>query len=507
MRSKQNGNVVMIGTPPDGRGGMSAVVAAYRDGGLFDHCGVIYVSTFAEGSRLRKLLAAFVALLRLIGILMIRHVSVVHIHLASDFSFWRKAILAIVAYGFRKPVILHLHGGNFVEFFSASPAVARRFMLWIFDHACKVVVLSAAWVDRLSGIVPAAKCVVIQNPVVPPAVGTPAREGRAVVTFLFLGRLERDKGVFELISAFAKVAEALPQVRLVVGGDGELAECERLAIALKVREKVEFPGWVTGEDKQRWLLEADVFVLPSHIEGLPISMLEAMSYRLPVVICPVGSIPETIHDQVEALFVPVADVDALASAMLELARDPGLRTLMGQRGQLTFAARYSIDSVIPRIEALYDEVGGRTAKKILAVASAGGHWVQLLRLRPAFEGHHVEYLSTNDGFRTDVNECLHVVTDASMWEKLKLLKMFLEVARVVFAMRPDVVVTTGAAPGFAAIVFGRLIGARTIWIDSIANAEKLSSSGRQARHWASAWLTQWKHLSSKNGPNYWGAVL
>lgn len=146
-------------------------------------------------------------------------------------------------------------------------------------------------------------------------------------------------------------------------------------------------------------------------------------------------------------------------------------------------------------------------KKILAVASGGGHWVQLLRLRPAFAGHKVTYVSTNAGYRSDVDSTLYVVADGNMWQKLRLLLMFLQVARIVILQRPDVVVTTGAAPGFAAIFFGRLIGARTVWIDSIANSEELSSSGKQARRWASAWVTQWQQLAEVNGPEYWGGVL
>lgn len=146
-------------------------------------------------------------------------------------------------------------------------------------------------------------------------------------------------------------------------------------------------------------------------------------------------------------------------------------------------------------------------KRVLAVASGGGHWVQLLRLRPAFECADVSFMSTNPAYAKDVDGKLHAVTDANMWNKLALLKMFGEVAWVVLKVRPDVVVTTGAAPGFAAILFGRLLGAKTVWIDSIANSEELSNSGKQARRWASAWLTQWPHLSKTDGPGFWGAVL
>lgn len=148
-------------------------------------------------------------------------------------------------------------------------------------------------------------------------------------------------------------------------------------------------------------------------------------------------------------------------------------------------------------------------RRLLAVASGGGHWVQLMRLRPAFEGSEVAYVTTNADYAADVGCAVHVVTDANMWQKLGLLRMFAQVFWLVLRVRPDVVITTGAAPGFAAILFGRLFGARTLWLDSIANSEELSSSGRQARRIAHVWLTQWQHLSGdgRTKPAYWGSVL
>jgi hypothetical protein len=146
-------------------------------------------------------------------------------------------------------------------------------------------------------------------------------------------------------------------------------------------------------------------------------------------------------------------------------------------------------------------------RKILAVASGGGHWVQLLRLRPAFEGFQVEYLTTNAAYAKEVDAPLHAVVDANIWGKLELARMFLQVGRVVLKARPDFIVTTGAAPGFAAVFWGRLLGADTLWLDSIANSEQLSNSGRKAGRIATTWLTQWPHLAREGGPAYWGSVL
>jgi UDP-N-acetylglucosamine:LPS N-acetylglucosamine transferase len=146
-------------------------------------------------------------------------------------------------------------------------------------------------------------------------------------------------------------------------------------------------------------------------------------------------------------------------------------------------------------------------KRILLVASSGGHWVQLCRLRPAFEGHDVAYLTTDAGHAAEVAPArFYVVRDANRWNKLALALSALKILTVVLRERPNVVVSTGAAPGYLAIRFAKLLGARTVWIDSVANVEELSLSGRMASTIADLCLTQWPHLA-QGGVEYRGAVL
>jgi len=150
----------------------------------------------------------------------------------------------------------------------------------------------------------------------------------------------------------------------------------------------------------------------------------------------------------------------------------------------------------------------RRAPRLLAVASAGGHWIQLLRLRPAFHGFEVSFLTTNEYCRRDVgNHRIYLVNDASRWNKAALLMMCIRVMWALICERPAFVISTGAAPGYVALRFGRLLGARTVWIDSMANADELSLSGQRVGRYADLWLTQWPHLASPSGPNYKGAVL
>lgn len=156
-------------------------------------------------------------------------------------------------------------------------------------------------------------------------------------------------------------------------------------------------------------------------------------------------------------------------------------------------------------------------RRVLAVASGGGHWVQLLRLRPAWQGCRVTYVTTDPAFRAELEAeaaaageprpGYYVVIEANRWQKLRLVRSLVRLAWILIRVRPHAVITTGAAPGYFAIRLGKMLGARTAWIDSIANAEELSLSGRKAGRHADLWLTQWEDLAGPDGPCYRGAVL
>ena len=164
----------------------------------------------------------------------------------------------------------------------------------------------------------------------------------------------------------------------------------------------------------------------------------------------------------------------------------------------------------------------KSAPKVLAVASTGGHWVQLLRMRPAWDGCKVSYITTNEGHRdallADANlraqdlPRFFTAPAANRWQRLRLFLLGLRILWIVIWIRPKVIISTGAAPGFFALLFGKLIGARTIWVDSIANADRMSLSGRLVRPFTDLWLTQWEHLEGSeypeaNAPSYKGAVI
>ena len=153
---------------------------------------------------------------------------------------------------------------------------------------------------------------------------------------------------------------------------------------------------------------------------------------------------------------------------------------------------------------------GLKPKRVMAISSGGGHWIQLTRLRKAFRGCEVTWVTVMSGSQVEAFEIdgRHMaIPDATRWNKFKLVWLFIRILYCIIRVRPHVIITTGAAPGYFALVIGRLMRIRTCWIDSFANVENMSLSGRHAEKWADLWLTQWEHLQGDAGPKYRGSVI
>lgn len=145
---------------------------------------------------------------------------------------------------------------------------------------------------------------------------------------------------------------------------------------------------------------------------------------------------------------------------------------------------------------------------VLVVASGGGHWTQMMRLREAFEGQTVAFVGVKNIYRADVApHTFYAIPDVSRLHRCSLPVVLAKLLLILLKEKPKVIVTTGSAPGMLALRLGKMLRARTVWIDSIANVEQMSLSGMKARKYADLWLTQWPHLARDDGPVYRGSVL
>ena len=351
--------VLMVGTDLGGMGGVRAVVRGYVDGGLFERYDCVYVASHRAGNAWVKIFTALKAWVRVAILLGKLDAPLVHVQTASRGSFWRKAVVCFMARVAGRPYLVHLHGGGFSRFYEhESGPIGRRVIRSTLAHAALVVALSEEWRERLLKICPTARVEVLHNAVtIPDVTLVPSRQAAAQPTLLFLGHLLPDKGVFDLVKAFAAVARRAPDLRLVLGGVGQVAAVSELATQLGVRTRLEVPGWLGPEAKSAALAASTIFLLPSYHEGMPMALLEAMSWGRPVIATPVGGIPQIVTHEVNGLLIPPADVAALTTAIERLLQDLALRIRLGNAARTTIVSGFSLEDAMRKLDNIYSRFG------------------------------------------------------------------------------------------------------------------------------------------------------
>lgn len=335
--------LVMLGPDLASRGGIAAVVQVWRESGVVGPWPLHYLPTYADGGAITKLVVFMGALLRFIVMLLTGQVAAVHAHSASNASFRRKSLILALARLAGKPYVFHLHGGAFDRYYAKASALEKAWVRRTIHGAKVVLVLSESWADWLRETIGHADVRVLPNPVEPMAL--PDDVPREPQTLLFLGRLEDAKGVFVLIDALARLAGVRPALRVILAGEGDVARVRAAAVAAGVAERVELPGWVSGEAKACLLARAGIFVLPSRFEGVPMGILEAQAAGMPVVATRVGGIPQVITDGFNGVLCAPDNVASLVTALKPLLADPGLAARMGEVGRERVLEAYGVERV------------------------------------------------------------------------------------------------------------------------------------------------------------------
>jgi glycosyltransferase involved in cell wall biosynthesis len=348
----------MVGTDLAGMGGIRTVVEGYIQAGLFDEIDCTYVTTHRPGSHWTKLVAAVSGWAEVAARLATLDAPLVHVHLSSRASFWRKSVVCLLARLAGRPYLLHVHGSEFAQFYEECSPRARRIVSGVLARAALVLALSEAWRMTLREISPQARLDVLMNAVPLPPLEPAQRREEPEPTLLFLGEVARHKGVLELARSFAQVRRQFPRLKLVYGGTGSaLQEVRDLTAELELGSRVQFTGWLEAERKRAAFAGATIFVLPSYVEGMPMALLEAMSCGLPTIATAVGGVPEIITHEANGLLIPPGDTAALAAAIARLMSDPQLRQRLGDAARATVAERFSLDTAVRRLLEFYRRFG------------------------------------------------------------------------------------------------------------------------------------------------------
>ncbi len=347
----------MVGTRLDVRGGVSTVVRGYRDGGLFERFGVHYIATHRNGSAFAKARQALRGYFGLCASLLTGDAPLVHIHMASRASFWRKSFVCLLAKARRRPYLLHVHGAEFGKFYDEEcGGFSKRLIRAAFERAALVLGLSDEWCRELARIAPRARIRRLPNAVRLP---THARAvpPDAPLRIFYAGIIGERKGAFDLVRAFASIATRFPEARLVCAGDGDIAGLKSLTHELQIEERVSCPGWLSQSALAVELERASVFVLPSYAEGVPMALLEAMSWGIPVVTTPVGGIPEVVEHDRNGLLVSPGNIAALGEALAKVLGSPAERERLGAAARASIASHFSLEVTLEQLAAIYREFG------------------------------------------------------------------------------------------------------------------------------------------------------
>ncbi len=326
--------IIMLGPGLNVKGGIS------RNEKLFieyapREVDISHISTKEDGSILLKIRVFLTALVKLVWILTWKKIHLVHIHGSHRGSAFRQAMLTLLVLVFRKPIILQTHASEFHVFYANLASWLQKLLAWIFGKSDRFIVLSKSWQEFYTTKLELdpSQVILLYNPVEVPAEITPPRTS-IPVKFLFLGRIGERKGAFDLIKAFARLPESEKNnSKLIMAGDGEVEAARDLVQSLNISDKITFPGWIDTEERDRLLNQGNIFVLPSYNEGLPLSMLEAMAWGLPVIVTPVGGISEIVNDGENGLLVEPSNIEQLSNAMKSLIANEDLRVSLGEQGR------------------------------------------------------------------------------------------------------------------------------------------------------------------------------
>jgi glycosyltransferase involved in cell wall biosynthesis len=316
----------------------------------------------AEGAAARLLRLALSPFL-LAASIVFRHASVVHINTSlNPRAYWRDLAYLFVARALGARVVYQVHGGALPRRFFAGQPTLTRFLRWTLQLPDLLLVLARCEHEAYREFLPWRDVVMLPNgidcrpfslvPVVDCAEDAP-------LNLVYIGRIAREKGLYEALQGVRIAHELGVDARLVVAGAGpEQERLERYAHALGISTRVTFAGPVFGADKVRLLDGAHVMLLPSYSEGMPYALLEAMAAGIPVVATPVGAIPDVVAHGTHGFLVPPRDGKAIAEALAVLAGDRERISWMSRACRRRIRAAFSIERLAAELALHYTRLSG-----------------------------------------------------------------------------------------------------------------------------------------------------
>lgn len=283
-----------------------------------------------------------------------RKIKIVHIHTASYNSFRRSAIFVDLALVCGKKPILHIHGGGFKEFYATKPEWISK----VLNKCATIIVLSQSWKQFFESITDNVPIHIVNNVVSAPSQDSFEKIDDSKFHLLFLGLLDRQKGIFDLLNAIADNKDTFKdRIHLHIGGNGDKGCLIKRINVLKIENIVTYEGFVSGKKKEELLQMCDAYILPSYVEGLPLSIIEAMTYGKPILTTPVGAIPEIVSHGKNGLLFNPGDEEGIANSINTLMNNKKQCLYMGECSKLV-ANDFLPEMVSHKLYSIYSNLIG-----------------------------------------------------------------------------------------------------------------------------------------------------
>lgn len=339
--------VLFVGPDIKGRGGISSVLSLYSE--------MIEPFNYLSSNSRRGTLAGLLVLIKLLIFLpfyrLVKGLKIIHIQGASGKSFVRKALIIRVSKLLGFKIVYHIHGGAFDSY------VQQKGVKTINKTLCRcdvLAVLTDKWKTYFETVFDHKNVYVLNNPIKPMSIDYSAKND-GVLKMLFLGLICKDKGIYDLLEVIKENKEQFSgKLLLRAGGNGEVDNFISMIDKYGLSDMVKYEGWVTGEHKKELLQTSDIFILPSYVEGLPMSILEAMSCSKAVIATNVGGIPDIVNINNGVLFTP-GDRMALKDAIVSYLDNPTKAVTQGVASK-TMVEPYYLENVRADLFEMYKNI-------------------------------------------------------------------------------------------------------------------------------------------------------
>ena len=319
-----------------------------------------------------------------------------------------------------------------------------------------------------------------------------------VPTGLFLGRIGERKGAYDLIEAVKNIKNEGIKIKILMAGDGEIQKAKDIIKKENIEDSIEILGWIDNKQKEKYLKSSDFYILPSYDEGMPMSVLEAMSYSLPVITTDVGGIPEIIQNKNNGIMVKPGNNDEIKNAIKKIIENNEFRKEISENAYETILEKFNFKHYEEFLDKLYKQIKQKNIKVCLT-SSSGGHFMQLKQLFKMTEKYDT-YIFTEKNEIAKGYSNKYKINYLKQQERKNVGFIFEFIFNILKAFfitiwkNPDVVISTGAGATTFVCLFVKIFGGKVIYIESFAKINSQTITGKIVYKFADEFYVQWEEM-------------